>query len=325
MFIINICKGKTLSIIIPHYNSPELLEKLLLTIPVDPSIETIVIDDNSSKDINELDILKQTFNNVIFLTNTTGIKGAGSCRNIGMEKANGKWLLFADSDDYFVPNFLDVIEPYFHENYDVVYFKPKSIYIESSKPAQRHLKYEKLVTDYSKNNNQKNETQLRFTYFVPWSKMINKSLIDLHNIKFDQTLVSNDVMFSTKVGYYSDKVHASKDTIYCVTVNKGSLTKVFNEINFDIRLRVKINYVNFIKKYLPQSQHKYLNLSGRSIIYNAILYKVSIRKFIDTLLTLKKNNIEILNKKYLNPVYIYKEIVPLIKNSIKERKYYVNK
>ena len=42
-----------LSIIIPHYNSPETLEVLLQSIPDIPEIEVLVIDDNSNLKLND--------------------------------------------------------------------------------------------------------------------------------------------------------------------------------------------------------------------------------------------------------------------------------
>ena len=38
---------KVLTIIIPHYNSPKLLDKLLDSIPEREELEVIVVDDNS--------------------------------------------------------------------------------------------------------------------------------------------------------------------------------------------------------------------------------------------------------------------------------------
>lgn len=39
------------SIIIPHYNIPDLLQRLLDSIPQREDIEIIVVDDNSSSDV----------------------------------------------------------------------------------------------------------------------------------------------------------------------------------------------------------------------------------------------------------------------------------
>lgn len=50
--------SKILSVIIPHYETPLLLEKLLDTIPTEESIEVIVIDDCSVKYINEYQDVK---------------------------------------------------------------------------------------------------------------------------------------------------------------------------------------------------------------------------------------------------------------------------
>lgn len=41
-----------LSIVIPHYNTPDLLQKLLDSIPVDEGIQVIVVDDKSDRDLN---------------------------------------------------------------------------------------------------------------------------------------------------------------------------------------------------------------------------------------------------------------------------------
>lgn len=35
--------------------------------------------------------------------------GAGYARNVGLEHAKGKWLLFADADDFYVDNMYDII------------------------------------------------------------------------------------------------------------------------------------------------------------------------------------------------------------------------
>ena len=71
-----------LSIIIPHYNSPKLLKKLLDSIPKDRGIEIIVIDD-SSKIGNDYynNELKNNikYNHIQFIDNESSKNGAGVC------------------------------------------------------------------------------------------------------------------------------------------------------------------------------------------------------------------------------------------------------
>src|SRR5699024_11398178 len=90
-----------LSIIIPHYNSTFLLAKLLRSIPYNSAVQVIIIDDNSDEFYQSELYNLQLKNNVAIYTNESNTKGAGASRNIGLEKAVGKWLLFADSDDYY--------------------------------------------------------------------------------------------------------------------------------------------------------------------------------------------------------------------------------
>lgn len=64
--------NKNLSIIIPHYNTPDLLEKLINSIPHKNDIQIIVIDDNSNQQLDKLyDIQKKYDNYIEFYKNTS--------------------------------------------------------------------------------------------------------------------------------------------------------------------------------------------------------------------------------------------------------------
>jgi len=97
--------GVKYTIIIPHYNSADSLEKLLLSIPRIPDFQVIVIDDSSTVDEDKLVQVIADDGRCEFYRNTTGVQSAGACRNIGLTHALGKWLLFADADNFFVDGF----------------------------------------------------------------------------------------------------------------------------------------------------------------------------------------------------------------------------
>lgn len=198
-----------LSIVIPHYNGSYLLGKLLSTIPKKIDIQIIVVDDKSEvSHLKVIDELNKIYNFEFYKNNRT--KGAGTCRNIGLEKAKGKWILFADSDDFFINKFYQKVSMYFNSKSDVIFFSPTSQYIETGKIANRHLSFKKKINAYMKNDDKKNEFFLRYAYVVPWSRMIKKELINNHKINFDEVRISEDIMFATKVGHFMKKFEVTK-------------------------------------------------------------------------------------------------------------------
>lgn len=113
-----------ISIIVPHYNTPDSLLKLLHTIPDREEVEVIVADDNSSVPLEDLQQKLKQFPRVQFIVNDSGTKGAGASRNVALKKAVGKWILFADADDFFTEDFYEKLVPYLDSDYDLVYFPP---------------------------------------------------------------------------------------------------------------------------------------------------------------------------------------------------------
>ncbi len=259
-----------LSIIIPHYNTPKTLQRLLDSIPNLSEIEIFVIDDISDQCVQEYKECKVFNNNrnIVFLDNCK--KGAGNARNVGLKNAKGKWVLFADADDFFVDDFFKIIKKYTDTDADIVYFAPTSIMMGTEVPSDRHIHYMELVKNYCALPDYENEIKIRYNYWSPCSKLIRRTLLENNDISFDGTLHSNDMMFSTKVGYYADKIMAVEETIYCITQSDSSLTAMKDKKSLYIRKRVFCNYYLFLHKRLPRKDLTILGFGIKDYFYFSI-------------------------------------------------------
>lgn len=240
-----------ISVIIPHYNDVKGLFRLVKSIPIDNDIEIIIVDDYSDDDVYE-DIIKlyqkwKMERNIAVYQNE-GVKSAGSCRNIGMDSARGKWILFADADDYFTQNAFDIIEKHFGSKHDVVYFGVTSIYEESGEESSRHIVTKKEVDSFCSNPGRKEELLLRMSV-PPWAKLIKRDFLEQNKIRSEEIRYSNDVMLSTKIGCLARSIDADSRVVYCITDKKGTLTKIKNCDSSGIRNRA------FLRRYIYWYQH----------------------------------------------------------------------
>ena len=299
------------SIIIPHYNSTKYLEKLINSIPVKKDMEIIIVDDKSSNlEIENLkNILKKyKMKNIELFFNSTNIKSAGTCRNIGLKKAKGEWILFADSDDFFIDNFLDIIEnsiKKIDEEVDVIYYSPISIDTITNKESFRGIKLTGLIKKYLHDKSYENEIRLRYCSYAPWSKIIRKELIISNNIFFDEIIVSNDLIFSFKIGKQARKIYAEDKNIYCVTKNPTSLMTIKDFNKFKIRIEKFIEYYYL----MSERERKIIEISPIPLL---IRWKnVNLKELIKAIIILKNNKIKFF--KYLK---INKERIKLLYNII---------
>ena len=231
------------SIIIPHYNTPDLLIRCLKSIPIRDDIQVIVVDDNSPDAGRYWEKYHELSRpNLEFIRTTEG-KGAGYARNVGIDHAKGKWLLFADADDFYVDNVYDLINIHYNSDADVIYFKTRSVYsCDITKTSKRGYLYNRLVDSFFTNNDQ---MSIRVRYGVPWGKMIRKSLVDRFQLRFEEVKYSNDRYFSACVGIYAKSVDADRSILYTVTDREGSLTYGYRNGNpkpHELEIRASVNY-----------------------------------------------------------------------------------
>lgn len=217
--------AQNFSIIIPHKNIPDLLQRCLDSIPVREDIQVIVIDDNSSLDIVDFEHFPmwKGLHYEYYLTKEG--KGAGYARNVGLSKAKGDWILFADSDDFFSPGIENILNSIICKREDVIYFCHRSVMSDNpSALTSRCEELNQFIIEYLDNRNEKN---LRYHFDSPWCKIIRRSLIANYKIKFHETRWANDAYFSAQVGCFAKSISALNIDGYTTTIRTGSLAYSF--------------------------------------------------------------------------------------------------
>ena len=105
------------SIIVPVYNVENYIERCLnsLVNQTFKDIEIITINDGSTDKSLEL-INKYVKEDIRVSVIDLGDEGVSYCRNLGVEKANGKYIMFVDSDDWIDFNMVEVMYKKAEEN-----------------------------------------------------------------------------------------------------------------------------------------------------------------------------------------------------------------
>lgn len=215
-------KMMNFTIIIPHKNIPQLLERLIKSIPMRDDLEIIVVDDHSdSKVVEKLGRIERK--NLTKIMNKEG-HGAGYARNCALPLTKGKWVLFADSDDFFNDGFNDFLNEYLDSDADIIYFNANSVDSETLEPSNRVNHLHEFIEEYH-NDKGRGELIMRYLFTEPWCKMVKRELIESHHIKFEETSIRNDVRYSYLVGHYAKGIVVDNRQLYCVTTRKNSVSR----------------------------------------------------------------------------------------------------
>lgn len=165
------------SVIIPNYNNAEWLSKSINSIleQTFTNYEIIIVDDCSTD--NSIDIIKQ-YNNIKLIQCKEKAFNGGS-RNLGIKKAQGTYILFLDSDDWFYN------KDCFKTIYDIIQ--------NNNNPDCVSLSYNCLIgnNQYFQLLERNTPQDLVQSIFVAcWTKCIKRELIQL----FPENTLMEDVV-----------------------------------------------------------------------------------------------------------------------------------
>lgn len=248
--------SKEFSVIVPVWRGAiKFLPKLFDSIPEKEGIEIIVVD-NSKEPVSREEIMSKR--EIVFL-HSEPERHAGGSRNDGIAVANGKWLLFADADDYYSPDAFDVYYKHLNSDSEIVYTGMGGVYEDTGEPSDRGDRYAKMVHLFV--TGEAPESTLRYGFSSPCCKMFSHELVDRHQIRFDEVIASNDMYFSLLSGYYAERITAEDKVTYIATVNRGSLTRRRDIQVVESRYRVRLRVNQFLR------QHELSSFQGSVMVF----------------------------------------------------------
>jgi len=259
------------SIIIPHYNIPDLLTRCLRSIPIRPDIQVIVVDDCSPNADLYPQLYPEFGRKYLEWYSTPQGGSAGRARNIGLNHAMGKWVLCIDADDLFTDNMEEILYEAVDRAEDILFYNYESVYSDDlNKKADRTY----LQEFFNHYKNDQNDIPFRYQFEPIWCKIIRKELIDKYNIRCDETKYSNDVGFSIKIGYFAKTIKVIDKQLFIITQRSGSLASSFFNGNkmplseLKIRMIVAMKVQNFLDKHNLGIEINTFNSSKKWILGN---------------------------------------------------------
>ncbi|MDH2206337.1 glycosyltransferase family 2 protein [Empedobacter falsenii] len=283
------------SIIIPNYNRANLIGETLDSIvgQTYENWECIIVDDGSTD--NSIEVIK-TFEEKdprfkLYLRPKDYPKGANACRNIGMEKSVGDYVIFFDSDDLMMENHISSkIEFMLINNLDYAVFKSKNFGqpedIEEEIDYSYYKKYPFTADNYLLN-------KLRFftNDLIVKSEILKKcEFFYKYNADIENVLMTQLVLISDRNGF-------KDETITLKRFHNDNLTQQI-EINTDKGLLhifyYYYNILNYIYNLNASPLATKFILSQLLYYYREINFKIDVNFFVLLYTILKFKNKSIL-------------------------------
>ncbi len=222
---------KLISVIVPIYNVEKYLNKCVdsLLSQTYSYVEIILIDDGSTDNSGNIcDDYQKKYDNVIVKHIENG--GQGRARNIGLSNANGEYVMFCDSDDFFD---VDMIEYLYNSIKDTPEIKIAmcGLRLLFDNGLEERIVYDKsYITDLDK---------ILYMYFnedklvsSPVNKIYHKSVFD--NLKYPEDMIYEDRFISLPMFLQFPNIYICGQAKYNYFIRNGSTIQAsFSDKNLD--------------------------------------------------------------------------------------------
>lgn len=251
-------KCPLISVIIPVYNSGRFLPVIYNCLKNQSykNLEIIFVDDGSIDDSSEIiESFKRNDDRITVYHKNNG--GPGSARNYGLDRFNGDFVAFIDSDDEIDNDyFLSLLSSIYDADICVSnYIKTLNDYYPRFIKKEKIVSGKKAINYYFKKGS-------HTLMVVPWGKLFKGSFIKEY--RFSDNLKAEDVDLSYKYFYEANKVVFIPKTIYKYKTIEGSDSSRITDKRIIDTLKVYEKRIDYFmkknKRYYAISTALYLDL-----------------------------------------------------------------
>lgn len=229
------------SIIIPVYNVENYISQCIDSIinQTYKNLQIIIVNDGATDNTDKIceEYLKKDSRIELYNKKNGGVSSA---RNYGISKANGKWILFVDSDDWIEKNTIERCMQYLqYGEYDICFIGYKACYSEKEMKQVSNLS-NVVTVDIEKedfqdfqehilNRDRKICVKREIFKLASACKIYKKDLIIQNNIHFPESINNGeDAVMNLYAYYYAQKGICIEEKLYCYRQHNKSETHKLN-------------------------------------------------------------------------------------------------
>lgn len=242
----NKCK---LSIIVPVYGVEKYIDKCLDSLVKQSlkEIEIIVVNDgtkdNSQKIIDKY--VKKYPEKIKSYIKENG--GQGSARNYGLEKANGEYIGYVDSDDFIEKDmYKKLYNKAKEDNYDIVVCGNYNVSED----------YKTKNIDTFINNYNTDLENIIFGKMAVWNKIYKKEILVENKLKFKEKVWYEDLAFTLKAIINSNSFAFINEPLYDYLIREGS---TMNNSNVKRNLEIFDAFDDILSYIKHNKKEEYFN------------------------------------------------------------------
>lgn len=219
------------SVIIPVYNIEQYLSESINSVINQTYKNTEIICINDGSTDSSLDILNgfaEKDPRIKILNKENG--GASAARNEGIREAQGKYILFLDSDDYIIQNAIELLlNQAEKEELDILFFGAESFF-ESREIEKAHEVYKKYyerkqLFDHAVSGDRMLEKMMEENLYrcsVPL-QFIRRSFLVKSGVRFVEGIMHEDEAFSALLLVQAERTMCTTDSFYRRRVRDNSV------------------------------------------------------------------------------------------------------
>ena len=239
---------------------------MTILVQTEKDFELLLIDDQSTDRLT-LEILRTfaNFDSRINIIRTEKRSGQSGSRNLGIDNANGEYIIFLDHDDLFHNELIGKMSQTLDEtdaDLCITDFIMKDIVTDETS-----IFYSKRidgVTDRPFNLKELGDDGLNYWMSVPWNRMIRMDLIKNENLRFLEIPCCEDTAFCAETDMLAEKI------VYC----KGNDPLIVYRVNNQGQQSYNMDSRYFVTAY------KYL-LSKECYTSNPIFLRQILKRMLD--------------------------------------------
>ena len=210
------------SIIVPLYNSEAYINRCVQSVLMSDyeNWELILVDDGSTDCSQNICISwSRKDTRIRLISQQNG--GPGKARNNGIAHANGKYIMFLDSDDFLKKHAISTMLKKIDDTTDLVQCLSEKVYgediiLEEGPAEEKKVDCYTALKDYY-------DSSKPLVHYSVWGKLIRKSTIS--DLSFFETRHSEDVVFTAQLIARCRNIYYIPEYLYSIIERQGSLSR----------------------------------------------------------------------------------------------------